>query len=167
MGIQLSHDQWHVRLFFWSLGVWDDFLGGNDVAHVESTGRTDLCHYLRVIFLWMPLVFILHAATLGFVLYVFVYYQITRFGFDGWGMMFGVIFTAVGLIVLIKFVYNQLEERKYRSKRREYLSDRQSVRPSRVGLVTLTIKMIAAKKERICPLIQIAPRAAPSEVVQS
>ena len=100
--MDLNITKWYVRLFFWSLGMWDRFWHGWDTGH-RYEQRTNLCHFVRVICVWMPLVLALHVALGLATAFVLVALPIRFFG---WGtylptlMVLGLIAVLVGAIIL-------------------------------------------------------------------
>ncbi len=53
--LMIHRGVWHYRLFQWSLGILDNWKGGNGNYEANFEYGTSLFHYLRVICLYMPL----------------------------------------------------------------------------------------------------------------
>ena len=141
--IKLNHNQWHVRVFLWCLTTRDNFLG--IYSNARSSGQTNLCHYIRVIFVTTPIVLILQIAFLGWVSYVLVAWPIASFGVMPWLYTVGAIVLAGIVGSLIVMAISEL-----RTHRR--------VKPEKSpGATALLWRFLVAQKQKVCPLIEIKP----------
>ena len=96
--IELNETTWAGRIYAFAIGIWDAFtMGDNDARH------TNLCTYIRTVFIWLPLVIVTHVAFVLWVGYVLVYFPITTFGYGYgtfWLWIAGIV-AAFGLIYLL------------------------------------------------------------------
>jgi len=61
--MDLNITKWYVRLFFWSLRIWNKFWSDySDTYGYEE--KTNLCHFVKVIFVLTPVRFTLLRLTL-------------------------------------------------------------------------------------------------------
>ncbi len=149
--LHLHKSQWHVRLFFWALENWDAFSGCTSDARM--TGRTNVCHFIRTIFVAAPLAFASHAVFAAAVLYVVVYFPVTRFGAVNYVSTLVIFGATVGTVFLIRWLVGLIPRRKPRAK-----PDKQ---PSEFGkkfsgFVDILIEWAVAQKRRVCSLIEIS-----------
>ncbi len=147
--ITLKTTVWHARLFLWSFEIWDGFMGSG--SNVRMTGRTNLCHFMRTIFIAMPLVFLLHAAFMAFVLYVIGVFPVTYFGALNYGASIVVVGTLVGLYFGLCWLA-QLKRSKFPAKQRPSKPPKE---PRDSGFVFLIWEWIVAQHQRVCPIIKI------------
>lgn len=162
MGITLDRSVWHTRLFFWTLDVCDYFLNkkyyGNmgyySMANRYSCG-TNLCHYVRVITVYLPLVLATHLLLVASTIYVLLLLPIRLFGALGYAFsilhIFGALLALIIAFTILAFGVVGLGKAKDITVKvietRRKLPDDQ---PSAVELIKLWVK---AKKQKICPLI--------------
>jgi hypothetical protein len=143
----LDSNNWYVRLFHWSLKTCDGFTDRYTAYRYE--GRTNLCHFMRVILVYMPLVWLIqiltHIATIG----VLIILPIRLFGFQIY--VIGLLEILIGSVVsvvgyhLIRHIF--LARRKQRQRR---VSD-ELHEPTFIHVVVAWIK---AKEKKICPIIE-------------
>jgi hypothetical protein len=156
--MELSLDQWHVRLYLWSRETWLHFLGKNFSEIREK--RTDLCTYIRTLFVWIPIVFLAHIAVFGWLGYVFLYLPITTYDMVPLGIFLA---KAVGMIVgivavcfailLVSFLIS--ERRKKREERMAEERVKKETENERPGFVMIIAIYLRAKKQKICPTIML------------
>lgn len=89
--IKLTTKSWHVRLFYWSERMWKMFA---DSWNETNSPSTDLCTYIRTMFVLMPLALCINAVFWAAVGYVALYFPFRTFGAQNIGM------AAAGLVVL-------------------------------------------------------------------
>ena len=151
--------KWYVRIFFWSLGIWDKFWEDWNTGPQYTKG-TNLCHAIRVTFVWMPLVLMLHVALILTALFVLIFLPLHYFE---WTLYLPIIKVA-GLIgialviiilaaVLLTKLIDMIEERKKRSPEKEEKSNDPSIWKI-MGI------WLADKDKRICRILTFH---APSE----
>lgn len=96
----LNKNRWFVRLFSWSLGLWAQFNGNvNEYRHQE---RTNLCHFARVIVVYMPLVLLLHLLLVVTAFVALIATPIHLFGAVNYFIVMGGIAVAVLIPIGVK-----------------------------------------------------------------
>lgn len=152
--MDLKRSVWYVRWYFWSRGICDQFLDeGNSAWKVEQNG-TNLCAFVRMIFIYAPLVLLLNAITFAFVLATITVLPVYLFGWKGYGLGVGAIAATVFLIYAIVFSVARL--RKRREAKRSV--QKQATKPIRANVTNPSFarvmgRWVMAKKRKICPLI--------------
>lgn len=157
--MRLDRSQWFVKLFFWSLGIWDEFTGHNRKNQCEMNG-TNLCFFIRVMLVWAPLVLLLHVVLFGSTIYILTVLPITLFGGSSY---FAAIATLILLIMGIKRVHEYMKQRneikrseRVRKWNEEYFNPLETspwVQESerRHGFIEVILLWLMAKKKLICP----------------
>lgn len=141
--MNLNIDCWHVRLFFWSLGIWDEFRE-NNTAYLYNDG-TSICHFVRVICVYMPLVLLLHLALLVFAILTVIAQPIYLFGWIGYGY----ILAGVAAIIITPFcVKVVLRKRREKTDR---VGASEAIRVYEPGFWEILWVWFIAIKKKICP----------------
>lgn len=141
--IEVNNSQWHTRLFLWSVDLWGHFKGNpNEVDRFRH--GTNVCHYVRTIFVAVPFVF----TSLGLFAWWAVYVLITSPVADlGWQLYLTGLLALAATACLSVFVCWLYQGFEWRSK------------PKRKRLVSafdIMADFVVAQKRRICPLVTIA-----------
>jgi hypothetical protein len=143
--VNLNRSLWHVRLFFWSLAIWDTFKSPeiSDLSRFEK--GTNLCHFMRVIFVWMPLVLSLHLLLLLFTVYVLLIYPLQHFNpffyVKTAGTIIGVTALALAVVLAVMLIKDFYHKKRDQALRRR-------------GFLSVIVAFFVAKKRKICPTIQ-------------
>lgn len=154
--MELNPNRWHVKFYFWCLDIWDAFLETHTDRH-----RSNLCQYIRTIFVWMPLVFVMNIGFLLYVLYTLFYFPVTSFGVMGTVVGYLVIGFIVGSLLLYSFVKEKWAER--RRERRLVAEQTTSTTPSNAvaeqeekgpGFIEVIWLYLVATKQKVCPTIE-------------
>ena len=155
--MQLNQEQWHVRLFFWSLGIWDAFMDRNTKVSINRYG-TNLCFFVRVMVIGAPLVLALHAVVYGAAIAALTAVPVILFGFSWYLAGVAAITTIVLFIRGIKKFWDWRQDRYWERKDREHA--RAMEPPTEVHMPTPTLSFwavvrewIKAHKAKICPMI--------------
>ncbi len=160
--MEFNTNQWHVKLYFWCLGVSDAFLNTYTDKH-----RSNLCHYIRTIFVWMPLALTVNIAFWLYVFYVLIYFPLTNFGVVNAGKVYGIVgfvtFVCIGSARLFSFVANKLAERR-RERRQAALAEwwdgttssgaaaeKEEKGPGFIEVIWL---YLVSMKQKVCPTIE-------------
>ncbi len=130
------------RLFAWSIGICEKF--GQDPeerqAYRERLTETNLCTFVRVILVYVPLVLFAQATTVGALIWATLVLPIRLFGLGGYLLTLAAIalsiITLVGLCFLI-------------SKSTNAVKSLAASEP-----VSLAVQYISARKRKFCPLIR-------------
>ncbi len=145
--IELNNAQWHTRLFLWSVDVWGHFKGNpNEIERFRH--GTNVCHYIRTIFVAAPFAFASVGLFIWWAVYVLI---ISPVGDLGWLNYFGglAVFSAVaGLSMYCRWFY-----RGYKQGRRPRRPKPEHGRL--VSVFDLIYEFILAQKRKVCPLITI------------
>lgn len=160
--MELSKNQWHVKFYFWCLDVWD--------AYTESYTdrcRSNLCQYIRTIFVWMPLAIATQLAFYALAFYVLLYFPATHFSVPTTAKTYGVISIVVGAIWLFGIAKSWLEEQ---DRKRGYEAFMESLNEEPVeraepvvaepaeekgpGFIEVVWTYLVAAKRKVCPIIE-------------
>lgn len=79
---EISQNDWRIRWFFWSLAIYDEFMGGDcqdDAWQYEKYG-VNKCPMWRTNLVWAPIVLTLHAIVYGSVIAVLTVWPAYLFG---------------------------------------------------------------------------------------
>lgn len=144
MTLNLGVDLWYVRLFFSSLRVWRAFTGnpryGDD--EIPSAG-TNPCFFVRVMVVYAPLVWLLHAALAAGAVLVLVMFPVSQFGIKSLAVGAGVV--AVAWLLL---AFHRWHPARPRTRRLARKSEPRG--PSAWEILRV---YAAAVKRRVCPLV--------------
>lgn len=138
-----------ARLFFWSLGIWDEF------TEKESQwlfGRgTNLCHFVRVICFYMPLVFFLHLLLVAAAIFLIVVLPFIWFGWKNIGIVTGggsiIIIAIVAVFVLVGWLRSHKPATASKIDRQPVASQA----TKEPGFLKIIWLWAVAVKKRICP----------------
>lgn len=161
--MQLNLESWHVRLFFWALGIWDEFRN-KDSRQIFVRKQTNLCHYVRVLLVWMPFVLSIHAALVAGIIWTFIILPINLFSITGYGWTIAVIIGLTVVVFAIVYFLKMLGWFLYlmrvaRGKRLEVERKKrlEVERPDTgPGFWEVLKTWMKAKKARMCPIINFA-----------
>lgn len=152
--MNLNRQQWYVRWFFWSLGVWDTFLDRDGALYMERHG-TNLCFFLRTMFVWAPLILVLHAIVYGAAIAALTIVPIYLFGGSGYFWSIGAIVTLFLIIFGEKALRNHLRDRSY--QRRQAADGAEAIStesvPAAPSFFRVLWEWFVAQKKKICPMI--------------
>jgi hypothetical protein len=159
--MEMDRRQWHVRWYFWSLGICDTFTEGISALLAGEKG-TNLCEYLRVTLLLAPLIIGLHL-----VVYLWLLVCLTLIPIYLAGVLYTSFIAAVGALVLIVWLVRRYSNEigmlignlidliedwwiaRQDRKEREALA-RAKLGP---GFFEVILEYLASAKQKICPLI--------------
>jgi len=167
--VELERNRWYVQLYLWCLAVWDTFLlrEAKDLRG-RNWLRTNLCQFLRTIFLWAPLVFVMNVGLLAFTCFVLVYYPVTRFGAGGYVktlvVLAGIAFAGFLETILLSKVLRWFADRLL-DRAEAFDSEKTSVRSP--SFASIVFAWLRALKERTCPLITIVDEPTSDKEVTS
>lgn len=151
--MNLPPNAWYTRWFLWSAEVIFQWTRGTSAWQYASNG-TNLCQFIRVTWLWAPLIVAAHIAVLGIWVMALTLYPIQSFGVASWGVTWLYIIFAVGAVVAIVFlIWLCREYLNSRSERAESAAVQQVRRAKQMNYASVLGQWIIAKKRRICPII--------------
>ena len=131
------------RWFAWSLEVIERFLVRSDDEPPTDYLKqgTNLCHMMRVLLIWVPLIFLIEAGCILGALYALIVWPIDLVGLGSFTFDLAIRLGVVGVIALIIWICT--------------LPRVTVTEPMQQGirLTALIGEMIMAKKRKICPFI--------------
>lgn len=155
----LNERLWYVRLFFWCLSIQDEFTEGNAEYRVRRHG-TNLCHFLRVILVYTPIIFLLHLVLYGGAVAAITYVPMSLMGL-GWYFAVAIaIACLVGIIYAIKWYrrwqLNRPAKTQSRAEAQPVQAAAATPKPTSPSFGSLVWQFIVAQKRRVCPLINFS-----------
>jgi len=152
--MDLNITKWYVRLFFWSLRIWNKFWSDySDTYGYEE--KTNLCHFVKVIFVLTPLVLMLHAVLYLGAVFVLVVLPMHYFGwgryFSAMGVLLGCVLSLVLVVLAIRAFDKTKRDQEKTRPPRPYASKER--RPREPGILQIISAWLAARKKQICPII--------------
>lgn len=157
--MELDKRQWYVRWFFWSLTVWDEFKDHGDSSWRYRNG-TNLCHFLRVMLVWCPLVLLLNVAVYGAGVAALTALPIYFWGGTGYAYVVGALAIVVGVIISLNALSRRLKEWERRhppapkpEKKKEPPKVAVPAAPTGPGFWQVVWQYIVASKQKVCPII--------------
>lgn len=154
--MELNPNQWHVKFYFWCLDVWDAFLDT-----YTDRDRSNLCQYIRTIFVWMPLALVANIAFWLYLVYVLLYFPITHFGVIGIGggyMTIAIIGGTIGIYFYLKEKLKQhrREQRRAAERTADVASSDAAVEKEErgPGFIEVIWLYLVATKQKVCPTIE-------------
>jgi hypothetical protein len=153
--LELSKDDWKVRLFNQCQLICDNFTDSN--KHGFLITNTNLCYFIRVIFIYAPTIILLNLALYALSIYILIVVPIQYFGEIPYIYTTGSILILISLLYLVnRMIANapvehetEVEEEK---ESEQEVKPKEDKEPSWRELLKVYLK---AKKEKICPTIQI------------
>ena len=111
----IKEDTWHFKVFKYANRVWNTFWD-NRWAIERGLNDSNLCYYIRVIVVWLPMLFMVHILVYAFALFVALLLPVILFGGPGAALWFylGAIIVALvlaGGFVLITYIKEWAEDR--------------------------------------------------------
>src|SRR3989344_237109 len=113
--MQLTNNSWYVRWFFWSLGIWGEFRdlpSTYDAWNIKEKG-TNLCFFIRTMFVSAPLAILLNIITYVVAIASITYFPIKLLG--GWGYLYEILIIAFvgGVVFLARYIKRVRMYKKY------------------------------------------------------
>ncbi len=169
--MNINQQSWHFSLFQFGLKMIDRFLGQLDSAYPYSERyekRTNLCHYMRVILVYVPMILGLYAATVGGAVYVAMILPIKLFGISScvWVIAFAASFITLTALVVFAMMlcaelYGRLSARvRVAAMNKQFAAATVTRGP---GFGELLLDWLEARKARVCPLITFEDSASVQE----
>lgn len=164
--MELNPNSWYVRLFFWSVGIWGAFLD-KEYRYVPDDLRergTNLCFFVRVMVVYMPLVLLLHAAFVVAAVVSLTALPIYLFGSIAYGWTLAAIAAVIvailgvkrmlGLRALLRAIEQERAQREKRFVEQE--REERSVvteAPKGPSFFEVLWAYLVAGKKKICPSV--------------
>lgn len=129
------------RWFAWALEIVNKFSIHSDDNPAKDylAEGTNLCHMLRVMLVWAPLILLFELVVTGFVVYLLVVWPVEKIGIAGfltdWGIRLAIIVSGYSLAV----AYTKLS-------RAETVEEG-------IRVMGFLVEAIVAKKRKICPFV--------------
>ena len=165
--MELNPNVWYVRLFFWSFEIWSAFLEGDyarDRSHMEKNG-TNLCFFIRVMVVYMPLVLLLHLGLVVVAVISLTALPIYLFGGIAYGWILATTAMVVGIIWGVKTMrQHRLRRARDMASLIDYVEVEEEPVASQVdtalkgpGFFEVVWAYIVAAKKQVCPSINFLP----------
>lgn len=150
--MQIRSNTWHARLYFEYLRMIKGFTARPHSFLRKYENTSNLCHYIRVLTIYGPLVVGSHLFTLSAVAFSFFLLPIQLFGISGFLTTTLVILIICSIViafcwVLIKGIDAYMDWRK--SKPKKIKKEKTGDSAFRVALTYIK----EVKKNKLCPLI--------------
>ena len=164
--MNLNKNQWHVKFYFWCADVFDAYF-----ESYSNRQRSNLCSYVRTIFVWMPMIIALQLTFYAFAFYVLFYFPATHFGGTVTGKFYGVVIAAVAAVLLVAKAKEWLDNEWQRRLHEQMMtttdkSVTQKVQPTEAeqtpkkeggpGFIEVVWTYLVASKRKICPIIEFS-----------
>ena len=162
--MELSRKKWYVRLFFWSLDIWSEFKDESSHQNYGQRMGTNLCFFMRVILVYMPVVLLLHAAILISLVASLTVVPIYFFGALKFFLILVAFLFVIGSVLLIKAYRRRFVPREFSlimdqfTIPEELLINQTTKKTNSIGFFKVLKEYIIATKMKICPSIQFDPR---------
>ena len=159
--MNLNRNVWYVHLFFWSLGIWGAFRDNDyryDRLRAEE-GGTNLCFFIRVTVVYMPLVLLLHASLVAIAVASLTALPIYLFGGIAYGWILVYIAMVAGTFWGAGVALRYAERRKSAQvkvvelKHEEQPAPKAAEVPKGPGFFEVLWAYLVVAKKKICPLI--------------
>ena len=157
--MHLDKRDWRTRLFFWALGICDEFRGYDTAYRYEA--HTNLCHFMRVIVVWMPFVLFLHVLLVAAAVGAVTVWPIRLFGWTTWlGILAGIAF-VVGVVIAVKKASEYQRHRRWERPAvprtvpapAPAAAIQEEAEPESPSTWELIWAWIVAQKQKVCPII--------------
>lgn len=155
----IARESWHYSLFKFGLKVINLFMGEYYTSYFEN--GTNLCHYMRVILVYLPLILLIWLATLAATVYVAVITPIKLFGISDYLWTLGIIAAVTVGIVLVSIMISLVFDGFLMSliRRRRVRRLERIVAPE-LNFLELMGQWLVAKKQKVCPQLEFVKREA-------
>ncbi|MFC1595009.1 hypothetical protein ACFL3E_01115 [Patescibacteria group bacterium] len=153
MDIVIDRECWHAKLFFFSVKVWDRFCDTSTAdRYIE---RTNICHYIRVMCVWMPMVIFLNLMFYTVSMTAVVALPIYLFGIAGYAKTIGVIAGVMALFVIVILCVAGFSELGGWAKGKfvEIVEEKKRRRDG-TGFAEVVKQYVISKKMKICPPVE-------------
>jgi hypothetical protein len=148
----LNSSRWIVRLFFWSVGILDEFTDSNRRFWIEQRG-TNLCFFCQTTFIWTPLVLLLHVLVYGA---LGAALTVVPMRVIGVGSYAAVVIGTVALVLVVVGLNELMDWRRRRRWGRPSFDFKEERGPSTVGIAW---QWLVAQKRKVCPMISFTSGA--------
>ena len=169
--LNVSKASWHYKIYQWAVDFWFDFMD-RGYWHESDRARlkrvSNLCFYMRVIIVWVPLVVLLHLSVLVSGWVTFVTIPNALFG-PAWGefvkfvlLILGCMSICVAMLFLVFRAFPSPKEWFLRATRPSREGARKALTPARKAATSffgLLWKFLVANKKKICPTINPVNRS--------
>lgn len=156
--LNLSANKWHVQLYKWchqvSVACWRK----NPEFWMDDYKRTNLCQFIRTIFVSAPLALALNLVFWAWVGFVFFYWPISHLGVGSYAIGLGLIAAcfAIAVGVIGGSVTGISYVAKKRSERRQRLRNEP---PKEPGMLSLMWQYVRDRHNQFCVMIKIEDKA--------
>ncbi len=149
--MDLYKNSWYVRLFFWSLQIWGTFWKEYTSPLYED--RTNLCHFMKVICVLMPIALGFNLLLLVSAIFVATILPIWLFGWIGYAWILGTIFFLMFLKKMY-FIYHDRHLQRIRESQKPSQPIVLKATKTAPSGGELVVMWFVAKKQKVCPEIR-------------
>jgi len=143
-----------ARVYFWSLDILDEAAESSHSYRLRD--RTDLCHFFRTIFVYMPLTLLCNLLFWAMVVFFLYISPVLLFGtWKAPALQFGIITVVALLVWVCLFMGDKLAKWRYRRPERRH-ERRQRSAENKLRIIR---EWLRAKKEKVCPLVEFVDSA--------
>jgi hypothetical protein len=153
--IKINQQSWHAKLFLFSTSVWSQFRYEDERLVWRNHHRTNLCFYLRVILVWLPLVALAHAAFLMLAFFALIRLPIRLYGLTLYIKAVGTIAAVVLCLYLLYMVTAAKAESAKLARAQDSDTDCAPQKDRTPSFASLLKMRVRAAKDKICPIIVI------------
>lgn len=154
--LKVSTAAWHIKLFYFCEMIWKKYA---DTWNETNSRNTDLCTYIRTIFVLAPFAVLANLATWTWIGFVFFYKPIITFGFVKIGIAAGfitgvVLFGLAGGWLLNKIMI-RLYERRVQRREEEWKREEPKPEPKHKSFMALLWEYLVNAHNKVCVIIKL------------
>jgi hypothetical protein len=139
------------KWFFWSLMVYGKFIDRD--FEYRYRDQTNLCHFVRVVFVYAPVILLIEALFWGFVVMGLIVFPIYEYGLVGFLKVNGLILLCMALSCLVVLLLFAAGGGFGKAKKWIFDASYQKHLPMPLMII---IEWAKAKKQKICPIVKFS-----------
>jgi len=165
--MMIRKGSWHYHLFRFGTKLVDILFANKYGVSGRYESRfqngTNLCHYMRVIMVYIPLMFLLWGSVAAFGIYCFAVLPFQLFGLTGVlntlyvvGILATAIVGIIGALWVVATVSDICKNAWHDWRRSRKMAESELEQPKEdkgPSFLDLTVEWVIAKKKNVCPLI--------------
>lgn len=145
--MKITKDNFSYKIYRWSWYFSKKLFNWDSSIYLEDApSNTNLCTFMRSVFIWTPIYLLLLMSTVGFMIFSIFIYPYMLGGFAGYlhsyvvPMIFLIFF--IGILVILRFIAIKIKKRNKVPKN------------NKITFSFLVYEYIKAAKLKICPMIR-------------
>lgn len=143
--MKITKDNFSYKIYKWSWFLSQSLFNWNSFELEDAPSNTNLCTFMRSVFIWSPIYLLLLISTIGFMIFSIFIFPYILGGFSGYLHSYVVpmifIVFLIGLIISTRFISVYI----YKSKKKK---------SNKITFSSLVYTYIKAAKLKICPMIR-------------